>query len=168
MARDGTPYRGVLYAGLILTPAGPMVLEFNVRFGDPEAQVILPVIDGDLAGALEAVARGAAGDAREALVVGDRAAVAVVLASPGYPDAPVGGLPLLGAEPAEPADDPDVLFFHGATTVERGRWKAPAGRAVTAVGLGRDLASARERAYAGLSGVDLPGGQYRSDIALYP
>ena len=91
LARDGTPYRGVLYAGLMLTAQGPMVLEFNARFGDPEAQVLLPLLDGELANALLGVARGERGLMEGSLAPRPGAAVGVVLASDGYPDAPSAG-----------------------------------------------------------------------------
>jgi phosphoribosylamine--glycine ligase len=168
MTRDRIPYRGVLYAGLMLTGDGPKVLEFNVRFGDPEAQVILPLLDGDLAEAFEAVARGAPASAADGLKVDARAAVGVVIASAGYPDAPIGGGRLEGAPAADPASVGDTLFFHGATAAAAGGFAAPAGRAVTVVGIGPDLSTARTRAYDRVAGVDLPGGQHRSDIGLYP
>src|SRR6185295_18163350 len=99
MARDGTPYRGVLYAGLMLTVAGPMVLEFNVRFGDPEAQVLLPLLDGSLSQALLGAATGDRAAMEGAVALDGRAAVGVVVAAEGYPSDPVTGRQLLGAEP---------------------------------------------------------------------
>src|SRR5207245_5289091 len=100
MARDGNPYRGVLYAGLMVTDDGPMVLEFNARFGDPEAQVLLPMLDGELASALLGTARQDRGAMEGALGLRHGAAVGVVVASEGYPDAPVVGRSLIGAEPS--------------------------------------------------------------------
>jgi phosphoribosylamine--glycine ligase len=167
MDRDGTPYRGVLYAGLMLTDAGPMVLEFNARFGDPEAQVLLPLLDGDLAAAMLGVATGDRGAMEGAL--GPRAgaaAVGVVLASEGYPDRPVSGRPLAGAEPSSPADGGPRLCFHAGTRADRdGGTLATGGRVVTFVGLAADHAAARAEAYAALAESSLEGGQQRTDIA---
>ncbi len=115
MARDGDPYRGVLYAGLMLTDDGPMVIEFNARFGDPEAQVILPMLDGSLAHALLGTATGDRGLMEGSLGVRSGAAVGVVIAAEGYPDAPVTGRRIEGAEPATPSDDGEVLAFHAGT-----------------------------------------------------
>ena len=115
MARDGFPYRGVLYAGLMLTDDGPMVLEFNARFGDPEAQVLLPMLDGDLAGALLGCATADRGLMEGSVASRAGAAVGVVVAAEGYPDAPVAGRVVEGAEPASSADDGDLLCFHAGT-----------------------------------------------------
>ena len=166
MARDGTPYRGVLYAGLMLTADGPMVLEFNARFGDPEAQVLLPMLDGDLSQALLGAAIGDIGLMEGSVAQRPGAAVGVVLAAAGYPDAPQAGAPLEGAEPSGPGDDGDVLVFHSGTRRVDGGWEAIGGRVVTVVGRGPDLAAAREAAYGGVAGVTLEGGQHRTDIAL--
>ena len=166
MARDGTPYRGVLYAGLIVTETGPMVLEFNARFGDPEAQALLPLIDGELAHALLAVATGNPGAASGSLALRGGAAVAVVVASDGYPEAPVTGLALSGAEPSGPGDAGPQLRFHAGTRRDGAGYASAGGRVVTLVGLGPDLGAAREVAYRGIAGVGLEGGRYRNDIAL--
>jgi phosphoribosylamine--glycine ligase len=167
MARDGTPYRGVLYAGLMLTADGPMVLEFNVRFGDPEAQVLLPMLDGDFATALLGVAIGDRGMMEGTLAPRAGAAVGVVLASEGYPDTPAAVRPLRGAEPASRDDDGPLLCFHAATQpAGGGEYEATGGRVATFVGLGDDLASAREVAYRGVADATLDGGWYRTDIAL--
>jgi phosphoribosylamine--glycine ligase len=167
MARDGTPYRGVLYAGLMLTDRGPMVLEFNARFGDPEAQVLLPLLDGDLALAMLGVARGDRGLMEESVAVGREAAVGVVVAAEGYPDAPVTGRRIEGAEPAAPSDDGRVLCFHAGTRrTADGGYETTGGRAVTVVGRGESLEAARAAAYAGVAEIDLEGGRHRSDIAL--
>jgi phosphoribosylamine--glycine ligase len=168
MARDGIPYRGVLYAGLMLTDAGPMVLEFNARFGDPEAQVLLPMLAGDLSAALLGAATGDRALMEDSVGPRDGAALGVVLASEGYPDLPAVGRPLYGAEPSGPGDDGPVLSFHGGTRrrVEGGGYETTGGRAVTFVGRGSDLTTAREAAYRGVGGSTLDGGQHRSDIGL--
>jgi phosphoribosylamine--glycine ligase len=167
MSRDGFPYRGVLYAGLMLTDEGPMVLEFNARFGDPEAQVLLPLLDGELSAALLGCAIGDRRLMEESVSMRAGAAVGVVIASEGYPDAPIAGREVEGAYPASPADDGDVLCFHGGTRRESdGRMLTTGGRVATAVGRGDSLAAARQAAYRGVATVGLEGGQFRSDIAL--
>jgi phosphoribosylamine--glycine ligase len=166
MARDGTPYRGVLYAGLMLTEGGPMVLEFNARFGDPEAQILLPLLEGDLAAALLGTASGDRGAMEGSLGLGVGAAVGVVVASAGYPEAPTLGRPLTGAEPAGASDAGPVLIFHAGTASSAGGYVSSGGRVVTVVGLGADLPAARARAYEGVTGIGLEGAQHRTDIAL--
>jgi phosphoribosylamine---glycine ligase len=165
MARDGTPYRGVLYAGLMVTDAGPMVLEFNARFGDPEAQILLPLLDGELARALAATAAGDRGAMEDAVRLRDEAAVGVVLASDGYPDAPVTGRPLHGVEPASPSDSGPILCFHAGTRSTPDGYASAGGRVATFVGIGADLAAAREAAYRGVAEAELQGGHFRTDIA---
>ena len=165
MARDGFPYAGVLYAGLMLTADGPMVLEFNARFGDPEAQVLLPMLDGDLAPAMLGVAAGNRGLMEGSLALRPGAAVGVVVASRGYPEAARTGRPVEGAEPATPADDGDGLIFHAGTRRVVGGYQSAGGRVLTVVGRGADHAAARARAYDTLAGVQLDGGGYRTDIA---
>jgi phosphoribosylamine---glycine ligase len=166
MARDGFPYRGVLYAGLMLTDAGPTVLEFNARFGDPEAQVLMPMLAGDLAPALLGTATGDRGLMEGSLGVASGAAVGVVVASEGYPDAPEIGRTLDGADPASPSDDGSVLVFHAATRrTPDGRYATAGGRVVTVVGRGADLALARDAAYAAVDAVTLDGALVRRDIA---
>jgi phosphoribosylamine--glycine ligase len=167
MARDGAPYRGVLYAGLMVTDDGPMVLEFNARFGDPEAQVLLPMLDGDLAGTLLGVAtddRGAMDGSLRAR--GGAAAVGVVVASQGYPEATELDRQLGGAEPSSAADDGDLLCFHAGTTRTANGYASSGGRVVCFVGRGSDFSAAREAAYRGVAGCELAGSQHRSDIAL--
>ncbi len=166
MARDGFPYRGVLYAGLMLTDDGPMVLEFNARFGDPEAQVLLPMIDGDLASALIGAATADRGLMEGSIGMRGGAAVGVVVASEGYPDAPLVGRPLEGAEPATAGDDGTLLCFHAGTQrASGGGYTTSGGRVLTMVGRGATVAAARDAAYAGIAAVELEGGRYRTDIA---
>ena len=167
MARDGTPYRGVLYAGLMLTDAGPVVLEFNARFGDPEAQVLLPLLDGDLASALLGVATADRGAMEGSLAIRPGASVGVVVAVEGYPAAPVTGRRVQGADPPGVDDHGPLLCFHAGTRrAGDGSYESSGGRVVTFVGLGDDLAAAREIAYRGVSGCRLDGGQHRSEIGL--
>lgn len=166
MGRDGMPYHGVLYAGLMLTDHGPMVLEFNARFGDPEAQVLLPLIDGSLAEALLGTAIGDRSLMEDAITLASGAAVGVVVASDGYPDAPMSGRRIEGAEPSAPADDGAVLCFHAGTRrLADGAYETTGGRVVTMVGRGSSLAAARDAAYGAVGRVALDGGQYRADIA---
>jgi len=167
MARDGTPYRGVLYAGLMLTDAGPMVLEFNARFGDPEAQALLPILDGALSQALLATATGDRPAMEGAVALDARSAVGVVVAAEGYPSNPITGQELLGAEPTAADDGGPLLRFHAGTRrAGDGSYLSSGGRVVTVVGIGDDLAAAREVAYRGVAEVGLDGGQHRSDIGL--
>jgi phosphoribosylamine---glycine ligase len=166
MARDGNPYRGVLYAGLMVTKEGPMVLEFNARFGDPEAQVVLPLIDGDLAAGLLATAHGDLSGMEGSLGMTGQAAVCVVVASEGYPEAPIAGRVLGGVDPSAPSDDGPLLCFHAGTRRTAAGYETTGGRVVSFVGLGSDLRAAREHAYAGVAGCELEGGLHRSDIAL--
>jgi phosphoribosylamine--glycine ligase len=166
MSRGGTPYRGVLYAGLMVTDRGPMVLEFNARFGDPEAQVLLPLLDGDLAAALLATAAGDRSTMESAVALRPGAAVGVVLASEGYPDDPVTGRRLTGADPSGPDDAGPALCFHAGTRRSDGGVATAGGRVATFVGLGEDHAQARERAYGAIGQAQMEGGQHRFDIGL--
>lgn len=161
MRDQGTPMQGVLYAGLMLTEDGPKVLEFNARFGDPETQVVLPLLDGDLAELLDAVVSGTLADVPPPLEP-DRAAVGVVIASGGYPAPFRSGLPIDGLE----AVPEDLLVFHAGTRRDAaGRVLTAGGRILTVVGLGSDLAAARERAYAGVAAISFEDAHYRKDIA---
>jgi phosphoribosylamine--glycine ligase len=161
MADRGTPMQGVLYAGLMLTADGPKVLEFNARFGDPETQVVLPLVDGDLAEILAAVADGTLANVPP-LPPSDRAAVGVVLASGGYPAPYRTGLPIDGLE----AVPDDLLVFHAGTRRDdAGRVVTAGGRVLTVVGVGSDLAAARERAYAGVAAISFEEAHHRRDVA---
>ena len=166
MERDGAPYRGVLYAGLMLTVAGPMVLEFNARFGDPEAQVLLPLLDGELSQALLATAIGDRGAMEGAVALSDGAAVGVVIAAEGYPDDPIGGRPLTGAEPSSAGDGAPLCFHAGTRRAGNGSFETAGGRVATVVGIGDDLASARDQAYRRVAAIQLDGEQHRTDIGL--
>jgi phosphoribosylamine--glycine ligase len=166
MARDGIPYRGVLYAGLMVTGEGPMVLEFNARFGDPEAQVLLPLLEGDFAAALLGTATGDRSAMEGAVGLRSSAAVGVVVASEGYPEAPASGRRIEGAPPSGPDDDGPVLCFHAGTRrASDGTVESAGGRVLTVVGVGVDLATAREAAYRVAPEVVLEGARMRADIA---
>ncbi len=161
MKVEGRPYRGILYAGLMLTPGGPKVLEFNVRLGDPETQALLPRLEGDFA---DALMRSAVGGLEGAsLSWSAKTAATVVLASAGYPDRPQPGAVLEGLEEAE-ADG--ALVFHAGTAVRDGKLVAAGGRVLTVTGLGDDLTAARAAAYAAADRIRFPGVQMRRDIGL--
>ena len=161
LAARGTPFVGLLYAGLMLTADGPRVLEFNCRFGDPETQAILPRLEGDFLGAVAGAAAGALGGVE--LSAGPEAAVSVVLAAAGYPDAPEPGVEIRGIEEAEASG---ALVFHAGTAVRDGRLVSAGGRVLNVTGLGGSVAEARERAYAAVERIDFPGAQFRRDVAL--
>ncbi|WP_114312673.1 phosphoribosylamine--glycine ligase [Thermus caldifontis] len=154
---EGVVYRGVVYAGLMLTGEGPKVLEFNARFGDPEAQALLPLLQNDLVELALRVAEGRLGGTE--LSWREGASACVVLAAPGYPENPRKGIPLHVPEPPE-----GVLVFHAGTRWEGGRWVSAGGRVLNVVGLGQDLEEALGRAYAYIPQVGFPGAQYRKDI----
>ena len=161
LAARGSPFHGLLYAGLMLTEEGPRVLEFNCRFGDPETQAILPRLEGDLLEALAAVAEGSLAGVE--LAAGPESAVTVVLAAAGYPDAPESGAPIVGLDEAEAAGG---LVFHAGTAVRSGELVATGGRVLAVTALGESVGEARERAYRAVEQIELPGVQYRQDIAL--
>jgi phosphoribosylamine--glycine ligase len=161
LAVRGTPFVGLLYAGLMLTDDGPRVLEFNCRFGDPETQAILPWLKGDFLGALARAAEGALGGIE--LSAGPQAAVTVVLASDGYPDDPKPGVPIGGLADAEAATG--ALVFHAGTGLRDGRLVSAGGRVLDVTGIGDSVAEAREQAYAAVDQIHFPGAQFRRDIA---
>jgi phosphoribosylamine--glycine ligase len=164
LAASGDEFRGVLYAGLMLTPEGIRTLEFNARFGDPEAQVVLPRLESDFVALALAAAKGTLGSMPEP-TWNPRAAVGVVVASANYPDDALvkTGFPIRGL-----AEMPrGVQVFHGGTRFEPGRGLVTdGGRVVTSVALGDTVAEAREKALAGARQVRFQGAFYRSDIAL--
>jgi phosphoribosylamine--glycine ligase len=161
LAAEGRPFVGVLYAGLMLTAEGLRVLEFNARFGDPEAQVVLLRLESDLADVLAAAAAGSL--PREPLRFGRDAALGVVLASRGYPESPVKGEVIAGLERA--ARLPGVEIFHAATAARGdGAIVANGGRVLNATATGSTLAEARARAYAAAEAIDWPSKILRRDI----
>jgi phosphoribosylamine--glycine ligase len=160
MAADGCPFRGFLYVGLMLTADGPKVIEFNARLGDPEAQVILPLIDEPLLPVFVAAASGALEQSTCRLSTEKR--VGVVLASRGYPEAVESGQPISGI--ADASRLPGVVVYHAGTAVRDGRLVTAGGRVLTVVGSGRDYVEAVARAYAGVLLVHFDGMQYRRDI----
>ena len=159
LAGEGIPYVGFIYAGLILTDSGPRVLEFNCRLGDPETQALLPTMQSDLLELIVACVDGKAGSAR--VDWSGQAAVNVVLAAKGYPEAPVGGDAITGLDRS--ADD--SVVFQAGTAAFTGRPTTAGGRVLSVVGLGADLGEARSAAYRRVSSIDFAGKQYRTDIA---
>lgn len=158
----GIDYRGVLYAGLMLTSDGPRVLEFNVRFGDPETQVVMPRWEGDVAALLEAAARGTLFETEAPRFIED-SAVGVVLAGAGYPGQVRSGDPIEGLEGAAGCQGVDV--FCAGVTSAGGRLVTGGGRVLTVVGRGSSLRAARDVAYGAISRLSWEGMQYRTDIA---
>ncbi|MGI8416779.1 MAG: phosphoribosylamine--glycine ligase, partial [Nakamurella sp.] len=160
LARRGTPFCGLLYAGLVLTAAGPKVIEFNCRFGDPETQVVLELLDYPLGALLVAAASGSLEGI--ALQWKSGAAVTVVIAAENYPDTPVTGDPISGL----PADGVAAVVLHAGTKrTADGEIVSSGGRVLSATATGGTLTEARDRAYALVDGVRLRGSQHRNDIA---
>ncbi len=166
--RRGTPYRGVLYAGVILTAKGPRVLEYNVRFGDPEAQALLPRLESDLLELLLRAARpgglsATEHDDEDALVLrwSPQWAVTVMLASAGYPASSSSGDPIAGLERVPE----DVEVTHAGTARRDGELVTAGGRVLNVTGFGEDTGAARESAYAAARMISFEGMQMRSDIA---
>jgi phosphoribosylamine--glycine ligase len=160
LAGRGTPFAGLLYAGLMLTDDGPRVLEFNCRFGDPETQVVLPRIGGDL---LEALAAAAAGDLRGVTLETDpRAAVTVVVAAAGYPERGDAGSAITGVDEAEALG---ALVFHAGTALRGDSLVTNGGRILDVTGVGDDLERARALAYEAAAQISFEGARYRSDVA---
>ncbi len=152
-------YRGFLYVSLMLTPDGPKVIEFNVRFGDPETQVVWPLLSGNLTDVLLAAARGDLGDHEVPQATG--ACVGVVLAAAGYPASPTTGHVITGADAAA---GPDVTVFHAGTSIKDGRLVTAGGRVLTVVGRGVDHAEAMHKAYGAVAKISFDGMHYRTDI----
>ena len=162
MEREGRPFKGILYAGLMLTEAGPMLLEFNVRLGDPEAQVLMMRLMSDLLPALIAARDGVLKSVD--LRWHTEHALCVVMAARGYPDEPERGSEIRCLDIA--ARDPKVKIFHAGTRRDEGRLLADGGRVLGVTSLGQDLAAARDRAYAAVDRISWPQGFCRRDIGL--
>ena len=154
----GITYTGFLYIGLMLTSDGPKVLEFNSRLGDPEAEVLMPRITSDLLAVLKAAANEGLTD--QGITWSSDAAVDVVLASPGYPEAPTTGHTISGIEPSE-----NVLVFQAGTREDNGQLVSSGGRVLNVVGLGETISEARRRAYSAVDRIHFEGMQFRTDIA---
>jgi len=159
MAEEGKPYRGVLYAGLMVTEEGPKALEFNARFGDPENQVMLPRLESDLVDIMLAVIEGRL-DKIE-VKWSDEACVGVVMASGGYPGSYKTGFPIEGLDMI----DEDVLVFHAGTKAREGKTLTDGGRVLTVAATGKTMAEAREKVYSNIPRIHFEGCHYRKDIA---
>ncbi|MGL4174040.1 MAG: phosphoribosylamine--glycine ligase [Actinomycetota bacterium] len=165
MRERGTPFAGLLYIGLALTATGPRVVEFNARFGDPETQVILPLLDTPLGAVLYAAATGSLADVGPLRWSSD-AAVGVVLAAPGYPESPQLGNTITGLSDANATPRAHVVHAGTANSpTESDSVISAGGRVLTVVGTGGDLTAARDVTYSAMRRIALPGGQFRNDIA---
>lgn len=163
MKAEGRPFIGVLFAGLMITPAGPKLIEFNVRFGDPECQTLMRRMKSDLAPVLLLAAQGDLAGAPK-IVWDERPAVTVVYAAQGYPDEPLKGSVIRGVAQANEA--PDVVVFHAGTRVDSdGLLRADGGRVLNVTATGATLRDAVNAAYEGVARIDWPGGFCRRDIA---
>ena len=162
LARRGSPFVGVLFAGAMLTDDGPRVLEYNCRFGDPETQSLVPLLEGDLLDALASAAVGRLGGAP--IATSESAAVTLVLAAGDYPARGDSGSTITGVEEAEASG---ALVFHAGTALHDGRLVTNGGRILNVTALGDSIAAARDAAYAGAAHIDFPGMQYRTDIAAF-
>ena len=160
MKKEGYPFKGCLYAGLMITSEGPKVVEFNCRFGDPETEAVLPLFDGDLARVMLGCVHGTLSD--EAVVWKKACAVDVVLASEGYPASHSSGEVISGIEDAKKAG---CLVFHAGTVKKNGQYVVNGGRVLNVVALADTLAEAKAKAYEGVSRISWRGMQYRHDIA---
>jgi phosphoribosylamine--glycine ligase len=163
LAAEGRPFRGLLYAGLMITADGPRVLEFNCRFGDPETQAIVPRLDEDLAELLYAVA---CGKMPQRVRFKRESAVCVVMASAGYPASSESGREIRGLDEAAKLDG--VMVFHAGTRLDGERVVTAGGRVLGVTALGEDVAAARARAYAAVEKIEFAGAQYRRDIGARP
>ncbi|WHM37594.1 phosphoribosylamine--glycine ligase [Streptomyces sp. BPTC-684] len=165
LRRRGTPFSGLLYAGLAITSRGVRVIEFNARFGDPETQVVLARLKTPLAGVLLHSANGTL-DAQPPLAWRDDAAVTVVVASHNYPGTPRTGDPIDGLDQVAALDAPHAYVLHAGTRRDGDAVVSAGGRVLSVTATGADLAEARERAYAAVGRIRLDGAQHRTDIAL--
>jgi phosphoribosylamine--glycine ligase len=164
LRRRGTPFSGLLYAGLAITSRGVRVIEFNARFGDPETQVVLARLRTPLAGVLLKAATGRL-DEEPPLRWRDAAAVTVVIASQNYPASPRTGDPIQGLEAVAEKDEHAYVLHAGTGLDEQGRTVSAGGRVLSVTATGADLAKARERAYRAVERISLDGSHHRTDIA---
>ncbi len=160
MAKEGTPYSGILYVGLMIKDGKPRVVEYNARFGDPEAQPLLVRMKSDIVPVLSACARGELGDQR--IVWHDKAAVCVVMASGGYPGSYTKGYPISGLDEAATLED--LVVFHAGTSTQDGKIVNTGGRVLGVTGLGASVAEAIAKAYQGVRLISWQGAQFRNDI----
>ena len=165
MQRRGAPYTGCLYVGLALTAAGPKVIEFNCRFGDPDIQPVLALLTSPLGGLLKAAADGDLSSV-PAPTFADGASVTVVMASAGYPESSASGEVIVGVETLGKETDVDVI--HAGTARADGQIVTAGGRVLAVRALGSDVADARAKAYEGIASISFPGAQWRRDIAAEP
>jgi phosphoribosylamine--glycine ligase len=161
MTAAGTPFSGVLYAGLMLTSTGPKLIEYNVRFGDPECEAIMPLIDGDFAELLLAVATGKLGETAPPQLL-NRHAVTVILAARGYPGTPASGGSIRAIEAAETVEG--VTVFHAGTASADSGLVAKGGRVLAVTAVAETFANARARAYRAVDAIDFADGFHRRDI----
>ncbi|MFL6768326.1 MAG: phosphoribosylamine--glycine ligase [Sphingomicrobium sp.] len=159
MAAAGTPFSGVLFAGLMLTADGPKLIEYNVRFGDPECEAIMPRIEGDFAALLHAVATGGEFEAPK---LSDDTTMTVIVAASGYPGTPAKGGVIRSVDGAE--DVPGVVVFQAGTTLSEGQLVASGGRVLAVTARGHSLGEARDRAYRAVDAIDFADGFHRRDI----
>jgi len=159
MPAEGRPYKGVLYAGLIITDGKPKVLEVNARFGDPETQAVLPLLKTDLVDILLAVINGTLDQVK--IEWSDEDCVGVVMASAGYPGTPKTDVPIIGLDNI----DRDIIVFHAGTKLERGQITTDGGRVLTVTATGNTMAEARSKVYANIPRIHFKGCHYRKDIA---
>ncbi len=161
LERSGTPYRGVLYAGLMLTADGPKVIEFNCRFGDPETQAVIRLLRSDLFEVMAGCATGSLSGV--SIEWAPAASVAIVMAAAGYPGAVGDPVPIVGLDAA---DDEDCVVFHAGTGIIDGAVHATGGRVLTVTAVGPDMATAAARAHRGVAAIGFDGAQHRADIGL--
>jgi phosphoribosylamine--glycine ligase len=158
MANEGIPYEGVLYAGLMMTEEGPKVIEFNARFGDPETQALLPLLESDLAEIMLAVVEKRLDSVD--IVWSSQSCVGIVMASGGYPGDYKTGLPITGLDEV----DDDIVVFHAGTNASDGKVLTDGGRVLTVVAKGETIADARDRVYSNIPRIQFEGCHYRKDI----
>ena len=161
LAAAGTPFSGVLYAGLMLTSGGPKLIEYNVRFGDPECEAIMPLVDGDFAELLHAVATGRLGEIEPPRLL-DKHSMTVIVAARGYPGAPASGGLIGEIEAAEQVEG--VSVFHAGTALGEGGLVATGGRVLAVTAVAETFANARARAYRAVDQIDFADGFHRRDI----